>query len=91
MESIDEIYIEKDKHNSPFLLAASFIGLVTFVGTSIENGIVYWQFAPREKAIQLLDQFYTRTEPHIPARNLFEAIETFWKKVSEAKNGVSRR
>ena len=85
-KSIDS-HIENDKHNSPFLLAASFAGLITFNGSQSKNGVLYWQFSPQDKALKLLDQFQTKTEPHIPARDLFEAIETFWKQVAHTRNG----
>jgi len=85
MTEISNVHIENDKTNAPFLLSASFCGLIKFVGSYSRNCVVYWQFSPKEKAQTLLNQFYTKTEPHIPARNLFEAIETFWKQVAEVK------
>ncbi len=83
-------YIEKDKTNAPFLLAASFAGLIKFVKSYSENRIVYWQFTPKKEAQDLIDKFRTKTEPHIPARDLFEAIETFWKQVAQARNEGNR-
>lgn len=84
---MEDLYIEKDKTNSPFLLAASFAGLIKFVKSYAENNIVYWQFTPKQKAQILVDQLRTKTEPHIPAKDLFEAIETFWRQVAKARNG----
>lgn len=81
------VYIENDKTNAPFLLAASFNGLVRFVGSYLQDRIVYWQFSPKDKSLTLLDQFKTKTEPHVPAKDIFEAIETFWSQVANARNG----
>lgn len=85
-EKFMDSYIENNKINAPFLLAASFIGLLKFKGNFVDNGVLYWQFSPENKAKQLINQLETKTEPHIPARDLFEAIETFWKQVSEIRN-----
>ncbi len=80
-------HIENDKINAPLLLAASFQGLIKFIGSYTNNGVVYWQFSPKEKVHTILEQFRTRTEPHIPAKDLFDAIETFWKQVASTRNG----
>lgn len=82
-----DVYIEKDKRNAPFLLASSFCGLIKFIGSYSERGILHWQFTPKHKAKELLLQFQTKTEPHIPAKDLFEAISTFWEQVSKERNG----
>lgn len=87
MKDIDELYIENDKINAPFLLAASFNGFVQFAGSDIKNGILYWKFTPKDKVQNLLEQLKTKTEPHIPAKDLFEATEAFWQQVSKARNG----
>jgi len=81
-----EIYIENDKWQAPFLLAASFQGLIKFQGSQFKNGVLHWQFTPVDTAKILLQQFETKTEPHIPARDLLEAIDTFWRQISEMKN-----
>jgi len=84
---MDNSHIENDKIYAPFLLAASFNGLIKFVGSSLDNNTLYWKFTPRDTAKQLIDKFHTKTEPHIPARDLFEAIDTLWKQVAQARNG----
>ncbi|MBI5452868.1 hypothetical protein HY945_05400 [Candidatus Gottesmanbacteria bacterium] len=86
MRNKNDVYIEKDKVNAPFLLSASFNNLVEFIGSYSQNGILYWQFSPKDKVLTLLDQFNTKKEPHIPARDLFSAIETFWKQVVKTRN-----
>lgn len=90
MKKSNDLYIENDKYNAPLLLAASFQGLIKFLGSYSENGVLYWQFSPKEKALGILEQYQTKTEPHIPAKDLFEAISTFWKSVSRMRNGEMR-
>ena len=87
MKQFSNLHIENDKLNAPFLLAASFNGLIHFDGSYSQENVLYWQFSPKDKVKLLLDQFRTKTEPHIPARDLFEATETWWKQVAEIRNG----
>lgn len=89
MRNIEDLDIN-DKVNAPFLLAASFNGLVKFLGGHTQNGILYWEFTPKNKVQLLINQFGTKTEPHIPAKDLFEAIETWWKQVAEIRNGENK-
>lgn len=81
----EEIYSTNDKWKAPFLLAASFQGLVSFETSSFQDGKLFWKFRPLISAQKLLDQFRTKTEPRLPARDLFEATETWWKQVAEMK------
>lgn len=83
----NDLHIENDKWNAPFLLAASFHNLIQFVGSFHSDGILYWQFTPKDKAELLVDQFRTKTCPPIPPRDLFEAIDVFWRQVSGKRNG----
>ncbi len=87
MDDMNNAYIENDKTRAPFLLAASFNGLIHFEGRYTKNGILYWQFSPKDKSLKLLDQFETKTEPHLPAKNVFQAIETWWRQIAELRNG----
>lgn len=82
----NNLYVEKDKWNAPFLLAASFQNLIQFSGSFTHNGILYWQFSPKDKALSLIEQFRTKTNPSIPARDLFDAIAVFWQQIAKAKN-----
>lgn len=86
-EITSNVYVERDKWNAPFLLAASFQNLIQFVGSYRSNGILHWQFSPKDKAELLVDQFRTKTSPIIPPRDLFEAIDVFWQQVSGKRNG----
>lgn len=81
------LHIENDKWNAPFLLAASFQGLIKFRGDYSQDGVLYWQFFPKAKAEELIRQFKTKTNPLIPARDLFEAIDEFWTQVSQVRGG----
>jgi hypothetical protein len=83
---INDLLIENDKINAPFLLAASFNGLIKFLGSQIQNNTLYWQFSPKEQAQKLIDQLHTKTEPRIPAKDIFEATSTFWKQIEELRN-----
>lgn len=87
MQETDDLYIEHDKINAPFLLAASFNGIIQFAGSYVISGILYWKFTPKTKVQNLLEQLRTKTEPHIPAKDLFEATEAFWQQLSKARNG----
>ena len=86
MSNVEYLHIENDKTNAPFLLAASFNGLVKFIGSYSSGTTLFWQFTPKDKVLVLLEQFQTKTEPHISAKDLFEAIETFWKQVARTRN-----
>ena len=67
----------KDKQVAPFLLAASFSKMVKFEGKQLEGDVLYWLFSPEKEVNELVEKFYTKNEPHFPARDLFEAIETW--------------
>lgn len=82
----NNLYIENDKWNAPFLLAASFQNLIQFIGSFSRHGVLYWQFFPKDKAQVLIEQFRTKTNPSIPARDLFEAISVFWQQIAKTKN-----
>ncbi len=85
MLEIDNLHIEQDKVLAPFLLAACFTRLLKFEGRHVQNGILYWQFSPKKDAQELIESYYTKREPHIPARDLFEAIDTWWKQIAELR------
>lgn len=79
-------HIENDKTYCPYLLGCSFNGLLKFEGSVLDKQVLYFRFTPKEKALELIDQLQTKTEPHIPAKDLFEAISTFWRKIAECRN-----
>lgn len=82
--------MEKDKILCPLLLAASFNGFVKFEGSHIQDGVLYWYFSTKDKSKKFIDKFATKTEQHIPAKDLFEAIGTFWKQINQLKEEKAR-
>ena len=87
MKELTNLHIENDKVLAPFLLAACFNGLLSFKGKHVQNGVLYWQFSPKNAAQELVEAYYTKREPHIPARDLMESIDTFWKQIAAIRNG----
>lgn len=87
MQQQSNEHIENDKRYAPYLFAASFQDLVKFAGSHQDHGKLYWHFSPKNKAETLISQFHSKTAPHIPPLDLFEAIETFWRQVSIARKG----
>lgn len=85
MQKLENIYLENDKINAPFLLAASFQGYIQFIRSEYKNGILYWKFSTPEQAQKLLTQLRTKTEPPIPAKDLFDAISSWWQEIAEMK------
>lgn len=85
-KNITEILTCADKLHNPYLMAASFQGLVRFTGSFVRNGILHWQFFPKDKALELIEQLETKTEPHIPILDFANATNKFWKNVEEARN-----
>ncbi len=88
---MDNELIENDRFNAPFLLAASFSGLVKFVGSETKDGVLYWRFSPKETAQKLIEQFNTKTESRTPAKDLLEATALWWQQVSELKTKFSKK
>ena len=90
MNQFKDLHIENDKWLAPFLLSASFHRLINFEGSNYKGTVLYWLFSPKDKAQTLIESFKTKTEPHIPAKDLFEATEAFWQQVSKARNEEKR-
>ncbi len=80
------LHSENNKIYAPYLLAASFNGLLKFAGSFRQGSVLYWKFYPKEDAQKLIEQLHTRTDPEIPSMDLFEAIDTWWKQVAELKS-----
>gem|GEM_PF-6833811 len=49
MNTLSNVHTENDKRSSSYLLAASFIGYITFNGSYLDNGVLYWKFSPPPK------------------------------------------
>ncbi|HCC41851.1 TPA: hypothetical protein DEP93_00040 [candidate division WWE3 bacterium] len=83
-------FITNDKRYSPFLFACSMNGYLVYIREFTQHKTIYFEFSPREKAKQLIDQFEVKNPLCIPERDLFDAIEYFWKKVYDAKGNRQR-
>lgn len=79
----NDIYESKDRQISPFLLVQPEI---QFLGTRVENYIIYFQFSPQEKCQQLVNAFLSRQAPMVQPKDLLDAVDTFKMKVIEMKN-----
>lgn len=82
----NEELVTSDKLKSPFLLAAALNGFINFNGFSVSDGVVYSKFSPKDKALTLIDQYYLKCDPYIPAQDHHLAIKVFWEKVNEARD-----
>lgn len=83
MHMDNKIYECRDKNISPFLLIQKEI---TFLGTRVDNSIVYFQFSPKDKCEELVNQFSSRKAPLVQAKDLLDAVETYRDRVFEMKN-----
>lgn len=79
---MENVYESRDKQVCPYLLIQQGI---TFVGTRIENQIVYFQFSPLVKCQELVNQFSSRKAPLAQPKDLLDAVETFRDRVFEMK------
>lgn len=81
----NETLITNDKEYAPFLLACSFHGLITFVSSYNQGGVVHWEFQPRDAALLLIHKYDVKLGLNIPEKDLIEATNVFWRKVHDAK------
>jgi hypothetical protein len=79
----NEIYESRDKQICPFLLIQDEI---KFLGTRVDNFIIYFRFSPFDKCIELVNQFSSRKAPLVQAKDLLDAIETYRDRVFEMKD-----
>ena len=86
--SPEEFYKEKDKNISIFLLACEEIN---FCGTEADGQTIFFLFSPKEKAVGLVRLYYSKREPHIPAKTLLEAVDNFRTILFRAKDEMGRR
>lgn len=91
IRNTENIYIETHKWYAPYLLAASFQGLISLKGHYIKNGVVHWVFYPQNQALDLLNQLKTKTEPRFPVLDIFRATETFWEQITAYKKFSNKR
>lgn len=79
----NEIYESRDKQICPFLLIQKKI---TFLGTTISNSIVYFQFSPKNKCEELVNQYSSGKASLVQPKDLLDAVETYRDRVFEMKN-----
>ena len=84
-----DVYVENDKTFAPFLLACSYNGLIKFEGSHVEGRVLYYHFSPKQKAIELIEQFQSKTTPPIPPKDVFEAWDVFWRQVEKTRDAVN--
>jgi len=79
---MDDIFETKGKHIAPFLLTQTS---VKFEGTRIFNGVVYFKFSPKDKCLDLVNRFMSKTADLVQPKELLDAVETFRDRVFEMK------
>lgn len=80
---MNDTYESRDKQIAPFLLTQKSISLV---GTRLESSVVYFQFSPYEKCIELVNLFTSNQAPLVNPKELLDAVETFRDRVFEMKD-----
>lgn len=81
----DTLYFENDKSYAPFLLAASTEGMIEYKGVERRGQTVYLIFYPKAAALELINKYDSKKDLQIPPKSIFDAIETFWRKIKELK------
>lgn len=80
-----DTFDSKDKHLVPFLLTQAN---VSFVGTKREGSILYFQFSPYDKCVDLVNLFIVRKAPPVQPKDLLEAIETYRDLIYQMKDDM---
>lgn len=76
------IFESKDKQIVPFLLIQPHI---EFLGTRIEGSTLYFQFSPKKKCKQLVNDFMSKKAVLVQPKDLLDAVESFRDRVFEMK------
>lgn len=79
-----KIYEARDKQSVPYLLIQQD---VKFLGTRLEDSIVYFQFSPSDKCELLINKLVSRKAEPVQPKDLLDAVDTFKKRIFEAKGG----
>lgn len=82
-QSMNDIYESRDKQVVPFLLIQSE---ANFIGTRIDGSIIYFQFSPKIKCEQLVNNFISRKAPLVQPKDLLDAVEAFRDRIFEMKD-----
>ncbi|MCL4390398.1 MAG: hypothetical protein M1484_03040 [Patescibacteria group bacterium] len=78
-------YESKDWQICPFLLVQANI---TFLGTRVSEGVVFFQFSPQNRCVELVNDFLTRKAPLCQPIDLLNAVENYKRIIHDAKNGL---
>lgn len=80
---MNDIYESRDKQIVPFMLIQSNI---KYLGTRREDQVIYFQFSPLEKCLELVNEFTSRKALPVQPKDILDAVETFRDRVFEMKN-----
>lgn len=80
---MENLYESKDKKIVPFLFTCKDI---KFAGTRQDGPVIYFQFSPFDKCVELVDQFITHNAPLVQPKDLLDAVETFRDRIFSMKD-----
>ncbi len=80
---MENVYESKDKQIVPFLLTQNDI---SFLGTRVDYPVVYFQFSPSDRCVELVTLFTNKRAPLVQPKELLDAVETFRDRVFEMKD-----
>ena len=78
----EKSFLTSDKIYCPYLLAMVFNDRLDFIGVYKEGNKVTFEFSPEQKAKDLINSMEMKCEPQIPIKDVFGAIDYFWKQVA---------
>lgn len=78
----EKSFLTSDKIYCPYLLAMVFNDHLDFIGVHKDGSKVTFEFTPAQKAKDLINSMEMKCEPQIPIKDVFSAIEYFWKQVA---------
>ena len=80
---MNDLYESRDKQVVPFLFLQSNI---KYLGTRKEGNVIFFQFSPKEKCQELVNEFTSRKALPVQPKDILDAVETFRDRVFEQKN-----
>lgn len=80
---MENVYESRDKQIVPFLFTQ---GGISFLGTRIDYPVVYFQFSPYKRCVELVNLFTSNKAPLVQPKELLDAVETFRDRVFEMKD-----
>lgn len=85
---MNDLYQSKDKQICPFLLTQDGI---KFEGTKLAGRTIYFQFSPRAKCEQLVNDYISRQAPMVQPKILLDAVESYRDVIFKNKINLSRK